>query len=207
MIWGILLAILCFEVYMFIEKRWQLQQLNIPDLSMFPFFIEIFYPIVKLAIVSAEERFKILAGFSWDNPDMMKLWMGHQMVVFVNSPDRIKKILLSPRCQDKWSKVYDLMQRSNGLIAATTKKWKDPHKLFNHLFKAKAIESLVPAFAEFSDVLCADIVKEVGQQEFDFFEYTKRFCFDVVCSTVIGIDVNDQSTRAYRDTILEAFEM
>lgn len=208
-IWAAFLAIVGLKIFLIFRGLWKLQQLKIPDLKKFPIAIEVFYPIVKLAILSAEDRLKKITEFSLNNPDMMKLWLGPQLVVFVNSPDRIKKVLVSPKCVEKWNLIYKLIDRNHGLIAASSRvNWRNHRKFFNVSFSATSVEKFLPAFSHLSDAFCSDLEREDGQQEFDFFGYAKRFSFDVIAKTLIGVDVaSSENKNISFDQILDAFEM
>lgn len=189
---------------------WKLQQLKIPDLrfTRYPIYIDIIYKLIKLGISTPEERFTIMAEICHQYPDMSKCWLGPNLVVFANHPQRIQKILLSPKCGDKWKMFYYFMHRENGLIAARTNlKWKEHRKFFNYCFSIPSVESFVPMFSECSDDLCAILEKQRQGIEFDFLPVAKMFSFNTLFTTstdMKALDVFDQSTLL---EIYDSFEM
>lgn len=193
----------------FLGHQRKLHRIKIPIPNTFPFIIEIFYPVLKLGIASAEERFSIIASYCFKFPDMMKLWLGPKMVIFVNNPDRIQKVLMSQKCLEKWNFFYNLMERDHGLISASVKgKWKEHRKFFNFSFNLKILESFMPTFVDYSEVLCENLAKEIGSEnEFDFLVYAKKASFDILCATSLGTNVKDLKNEKIYEKIFDAFEM
>lgn len=159
------------------RRLWILHKIKIRYPNDFPTFIEFFYPIVILGIASAEDRFKIIFGYCWRFPGLMKLWLGPKLLVFVNNPDLIQKVLFSPKCLEKWNFFYGLMERDHGLIAASVKqKWKEHRKFFNFSFNRKILDSFMPTFVDFSELLCRTLEKEIGGSEYLLIFYA-HFCW------------------------------
>lgn len=182
-----LVVLLAIPMLKFFRRQSVLYKLNIPVLNKFPFVIELFYPIIHLGLASAEERFNVIGEYCKAFPDLLKIWFGHKMVILVSNPDRIQKILFSPKCLEKWNLFYALMERDHGLISASPKrKWKEHRKFFNFSFSLKIIESFLPTFRECSETLCSTLEKEVGKGEFDFLAYAKNVSFDILCATSLG---------------------
>lgn len=185
-----------------------MHQLKIPNPNAFPLAIEIFYPVYKLGISSPEERFKIIAEYCLKFPDMMKLWVGPKLAIFVNSPERIQKVLMSQKCLEKWNLFYRLMERDHGLISASVqRKWKEHRKFFNFSFNLKILESFMPTFVDYSEVLCDNLEKEVESgKEFDFLDYAKKASFEILCATSLGTNMKDAKNEKNYEKIFEAFE-
>lgn len=203
-----ILTIVGFFVFGFLKNQRKLHRLKIPNLNDFPLVVEIFYPLYKLGTVSAEERFSRIANYCFRFPDLMKLWLGPKLVVFVNSPERIQKVMMSQKCLEKWNLFYTLMERDSGLIAASVKnKWKEHRKFFNFSFNLKILESFMPTFIDYSKVLCENLEREIGSgKEFDFLLYAKKASFDILCATSLGTDMKDENNKKNYEKILEAFE-
>lgn len=207
LLWTIVVALVSVVIFKFLRAKWVLQQLNIPDLKFFPLAIEVFYPIIKLGILSDENRFQFMAKLAWDNPDMIKFWLGHKMTVMVNNPDRFQKILLSQKCIEKWNLIYGLVERDHGLIAGSAKrKWKDHRKFFNFSFNLNLLEKFLPTFLDYTEILCKSIEKEVNGKNFDFLQYTKRTSFNILCATVLGTDMTDEKVKTTYEKFYEANE-
>lgn len=206
-IFGVLIALLSIVGFRFIKENYALYKLKIPSPKVYPFFIEIFYPLLKLAVSSSEDRFKIIEKYATKFPDMLKIWLGTKLIIFVNSPERIQKIIISQKCQEKWVFFYRLMQRPHGLIAASTKeKWKEHRKFFNFCFNLRILESFLPTFVECSEKLCNDMACEAEGKEFDFFAYAKKSSFDILCATMLGTNMSDLKKKPFYEMIFNAFE-
>lgn len=137
----------------------------------------------------------------------MKLWLGPKLVVFVNNPDLIQKVLFSQKCLEKWNLFYGLMERDHGLIAASVKqKWKEHRKFFNFSFSRKILDSFLPTFADFSELLCRNLEKEIGGSEFDFISHAKKTSFDILCAFLLGTNMNDCKKKAFYEKIFIANE-
>lgn len=205
----LVLVLLAFYVIKFLRGKWKLHQIKIPNLNKFPWFIEIFYPIVRLGISSAETRFKIMGQYSLEFPDMMKLWLGPKLVIFVNSPDRIQKVLMAQSCLEKWQLFYRLTDRGNGLVSASVKnKWKEHRKFFNFSFSLKILESFLPTFSKYSEELCNQLIDEQSNgEEFNFFEYTKKTAFDISSATTLGTDIRTSMSSENYEKLFDAFEV
>ena len=192
----------------FLKSKLVLHRLNIPYPKAYPFLIEIFYPLFKLGLSSDEERFKLIAEYSFKFPDVMKVWLGPKMLIFVNSPERIQKVLLSQKCLEKWHMFYRLFERNSGLIAGSTKaNWKEHRKFFNFSFNIKIIESFFPIFSKYSESLCSELKKEVGKvEEFDMFKYASRNSFDILCATTLGSNIKEFRSQEDYEKIFDAYE-
>lgn len=188
---------------------WKLHQLKIPDhrLTQYPFCIDVVWTMIKLGITSPEERFLIMADICFQHPDIMKMWLGPKLVVFVNHPQRIQKVLLSQKCADKWEMFYSFMDRETGLISARTSlKWKEHRKFFNYCFSLPSIESFVPLFAQCGDDLCETLEKVEPMIEFDFLPLAKKLSFNMVCATTLDMKAKDVLTDSNFENIFDSFE-
>ncbi len=205
----VLFVAFCVYLLCFRDSR-TLHQLNIPYhkfIPKYPFFIERLYTIVKLGISNSEQRFKIITELCLQYPDMVKVWFGPQLVVFVNHPQRIQKVLMSPKCADKWNLFYVLMERETALTAGRTNlKWKEHRKFFNYCFSLTALESFVKIFAEHSDYFCETLKGETKGIEFSFLPIAKKFAFDVLCETSFDMKAKDLFDESTYEEIFSGFE-
>lgn len=182
-------------------------KLDIPNPDRFPFIVELFYPILTLAFSSAAERFRRINEYSGKYPDMVKIWLGMKLVIFVNHPDRIKKVMMSSKCLEKMNIIYRLMERDSGLISASTRnKWKEHRKFFNFSFNLNIVESFLPSFVECSESLVDNLSKEAEMEEFDFFVHAKKVSFDMLCGTTLGLNIKEYRKQPIYEKIFEAYE-
>lgn len=204
---SIFVVLVSLVTFKFLKDRYKLCTMRIPFPNDFPFFVEIFYPIIKLGLASAEDRFSLIADYCTRFPDMVKIWLGPKLVIFVNHPDRVQKILLSQKCLEKWNFFYGLMERDAGLISASLKqKWRDHRKFFNFSFNMKILESFLPTFIDYSEILCNKLELEVEGREFDFFTYAKKISFDILCATSLGTNMKDYKNKPLYEKVFDAYE-
>lgn len=200
-----LLGVVLFK---FVRDKWKLHQLKIPYFNERPFFIEIFYPLWKIAIASSEERLQILSSYSFKYPDMMKLWLGPKLKIFLNNPDRIQKVFMSRKCLEKFNLFYNSMNREHGLIAASVKrKWKEHRKFFNFSFSSKIIENFTPLLVNCSEVFCDKLENEVESgKEFDFSKHARKASFAIICATLFRTNVQDKKNAENYEEIFNVCE-
>lgn len=204
-------VVLCTYVSLKSAREFRiLQQLKIPEhrfSTHYPLLVESFYTIIKLGISSSEERFKVFGELCLQYSDSVKIWFGPKLVVFVNHPDRIQKVLLSQKCADKWNLFYDLMERETALTASrATPRWKEHRKFFNNCFISLAIDTFAKAFADCSDDLVVNLKKHSDGMEFDFLPLAKKFSFCIVCETALDMKTKDLFDEATSAKIFNAFE-
>lgn len=99
------------------------------------------------------------------------------------------------------------MERDNGLISASLKrKWKEHRKFFNFSFNLKILESFLPTFVDYSEMLCKKLETDVEGREFDFFTYAKKISFDILCATSLGTNMKDYKNKPLYEKVFEAYE-
>lgn len=205
----LLIVIVCVYCMAAVNSR-VLHQLKVPYHKFnprYPFFIERVYTIIKLGASNAEERFKVITELCLQYSDMVKVWFGPLLVIFVNHPQRIQKVLMSPKCADKWNLFYVLMERETALTAGRTSlKWKEHRKFFNYCFSLTALESFVRIFADCSDEFCATLEGEANGKEFSFLPIAKKFSFDVLCETSMDMKAKELFDETTYEKIFSGFE-
>ena len=55
------------------------------------------------------------------HPEILKVWFGPKMLLIIQKPELIQKVLMASSCLEKWNFFYGLMERDYGLIAAKCK--------------------------------------------------------------------------------------
>lgn len=197
-----------FSIFLvkFFKRFWRLYSLDIPEPKLYPFVIEYFYANYILAKSSYQERFTILTEYSWKYPEYVKFWFGTTLSIIVNSPEKIQKVLLSPKCTEKWNLFYKLIERDDGLIAGSTRKnWRDHRKFFNVAFGLNSLEKYRLVFEKNAKKFCNFLENEASTgTEFDFFQKFKPFAFNILSETFLGLNGEDFTNL---ENIIESFEM
>lgn len=204
---GIATAVIVIK---YIYKVWKFNQIKIQNLELHPFIIDLFYPAVKLALMSPEERFQTVYEYFNNYQNNVKMLLGTKCLIIITNVDYVQKILFSPKCLDKPRFIYNLMERGSGLIAASSKKnWREQRKLFNHSFGGKnLLQNFYQVFVDQSDVLCEELSENANNlKEFDFLHYAKQNHFKVLCTTMLGISNKDFEDNNNYDDVYKAFEV
>jgi cytochrome P450 len=206
----VLLVFVIFSVFAckFIhDKSVKWSKLKIPRREKYPFIVELFYPLVKLAFTSAEQRLQAIKDYNEPFPDLLKCWVGPEMLIYVNGPDLIQKVLMSTECFDKPKLIYSLLGFGSGLITASTKNmWKAHRKFFNFSFSLSILEGFLPTFVDLSDSLAENLLKESNKSEFNFFDYAKKTSFDILYATSLGGNIREFRNQPIYEKVFDAFE-
>lgn len=72
---------------------------------------------LKIYLILAE-RFTTIYQHTLINPDVSKIWLGSKLFLFVSNPEMVKNIVMSPKCLEKSTLFYDLMDRGDSLISS-----------------------------------------------------------------------------------------
>jgi cytochrome P450 len=199
-------GILVFNfVKFFVDKR-KCFTVKIPGANLFHPFIEFFYANYLLGTSNLEKRFDFISHFSSAYPEIMKFWLGSNLVIFINSPEKMQKVLMSSKCLEKWDVIYGLMDRNAGLIAGSVRrKWKEHRKFFNISFGPNFLENYRLSFEKNSKLFCDSLHVEhdLKNGEFDFFAKIKPVSLSIMCEIFAGFNANDYSNI---QEIIEAYD-
>lgn len=208
-----LLVFLCFTLMSYVivrivKKLRMFNQINIRRTGDHSFLVEIFYPTIKIGLLSAQARFEFLAEEYSRFPDLVKFWFGTKIAIAVLAPNRIQKVLKSNKCAEKADDFYKHMNRDKGLIAGKfTERLRVHRRIFNRSFNSKSLEEYATRLVELADSFCIHLSSKIGVESFDLFKITKKFSFDVFCATALGMDiVKFRNCRLYQKT-MDAFDV
>lgn len=178
-----------------------------PSFDLYPFPLNTFLPAIKLALMSPEERFSSFYVLFNLYPNNVKIWLGPKMLIAISNPDNLHKIFFSSECLEKWNFMYQIMDRNNGLIAGSTKnKWREHRKFFNYSFSAKMLKSYITTYVDYSLILCDNLLSKANGEEYDFLPILKNATFNVLCTTMLGINLRLPGKREKLDDVYKAFE-
>ena len=142
---------------------------------------------------------------------MFKLWLGPRLWIFVNEPEMIQKILLSPSCLEK-SFFYDFLRLENGLISSKCKKylkclytnnvfiiyihlqlildhiWKDHRRFLNYSFNLKVLQSFMSTFIAGTTKMVEKLSCHLNRGEFNILEHTTKCTY--LINSITQSDIN-----------------
>ncbi|CAO1370816.1 unnamed protein product [Diamesa serratosioi] len=191
----------------FIKNR-AICELNVQGAALYPFSVDGYFAIFKLGTISPEARFELLAKYCWSYPKIVKVWIGFKLVVMVQTPELIQKVLMSSACLEKFNYIYKLMELESGLISASCKNmWKAHRKFFNNCFSLKIIQSFIPSFIEMSDYMNTKLANHLNDKDFDFLPFCKILSFDILCATSLGMDMKTFRQTPLYEKVFQAYDI
>ncbi|CAH0589025.1 unnamed protein product [Chrysodeixis includens] len=140
-----------------------------------------------------------------------KVWIGPTLYVVTLNPEDVQKIL--ENCLEK-DYSYKFLQTwlGNGLFVAPVDLWKAHRRLLLPIFHNRIIEDYIDVFAEQGQILVNRLHEQVGQKQFDIYEYITSCMLDIVFETAMGekMDVQHNPDTPYlraRKTVMSIINM
>lgn len=126
------------------------------------------------------EIFKTVYKYSFEYKDVIKMWIGPKLVVFLTHPQDIELILSSHVHIDK-STEYRFFQPwlGNGLLISTGPKWRAHRKLIAPTFHLNVLKSFIDLFNANSRHVVKKLAKENGK-EFDAHDYMSEATVEIL---------------------------
>lgn len=128
-----------------------------------------------------------------------KIWMGHEVIIFVNTPDNMQKVLNSKDCLDK-PKFFRFFGIERGSLFGTLEAWRLHRKILNPGFNPQVLKSFVSVFDSKSRNLIKSFHSKCDQDEFDVFPQMSAFFLDTILTAALDLDVdilNDNKKDEY----------
>lgn len=127
------------------------------------------------------------------------------MAIAPGTPEMFQKILNAEECMEKPLIAYRLLSLNNGLLASRFGQWQRDRKFFNNSFKISTLQSFLPIFDEAANRIVSDIAEhESNKTVFDVSPDIFKCTLKMICSTSLGMRVNDAEQSATFDKIYNA---
>lgn len=146
----------------------------------------------KLMTRDCSKIFRFLVSVSDGYNSIMKIWMGPELLIFVDTPESLQIVLNSPKCLDK-SALYNNLILTKGLVIAGGNMWKTHRKILNPSFNLSILQQLIPTFDEKSKIFLKNLEKEVGRKEFDVYGYMSACSLETLLKGTMEVDRDIQS--------------
>ncbi|XP_046829944.1 cytochrome P450 4C1-like isoform X2 [Vespa crabro] len=151
------------------------------------------YPIigsVHLFLGNNEGITQRFLNIGWNYESLWRIWIGTKLLVIVNNPEYIKKILNNPNITEK-SEEYKYFEPffGNGLFSAPAKIWNPHRKLLNEAFHKNYLNSQMDVIVNHSAVLMEKLETLVGE-EIDVCHYVFRCTLDIIYDSLFDTQVN-----------------
>ncbi|XP_033217509.1 cytochrome P450 4g15 isoform X2 [Belonocnema kinseyi] len=157
-------------------------------------------PIVGNALEfmgSSDAIFRKFYERSFEFDQVIKIWIGPKLVVFLVDPRDVEVILSSNVYIDK-SSEYRFFQPwlGNGLLISTGQKWRAHRKLIAPTFHLNVLKSFIDLFNANSRSVVERMRKE-GQKEFDIHDYMSETTVEILLETAMGVSKSTQDKSGF----------
>ncbi|CAA9997756.1 unnamed protein product [Nesidiocoris tenuis] len=121
-------------------------------------------------------------------PDIMKMWIGPRLIVFLVHPNDIELVLGSNERIDK-APEYRFFKPwlGDGLLISTGAKWRAHRKLIAPTFHLNVLKTFIGVFNRNSKSLVRKLESEIGK-EFDCHDYMSEATVEILLETAMGVD-------------------
>lgn len=194
-------ALVLFYIYFRISRRHMLElaeKIPGPD----------GYPIIGNALEflgSADSIFRNIYSRSFEFDQVIKLWIGPKLIVFLVDPRDAEVILSSHVYIDK-SSEYRFFQPwlGNGLLISTGPKWRAHRKLIAPTFHLNVLKSFIDLFNANSRAVVERMRKE-GGKPFDCHDYMSECTVEILLETAMGVSktTQDRSGLEYAMAVMK----
>ncbi|XP_063993013.1 cytochrome P450 4g15 [Diachasmimorpha longicaudata] len=158
------------------------------------------YPLVGNAlefIGSSDTIFRNIYKRSFEFDQVIRLWIGPKLLVFLVDPRDVEVILSSHVYIDK-SPEYRFFQPwlGNGLLISTGQKWRAHRKLIAPTFHLNVLKSFIDLFNANSRCVVEKMRKE-GDKEFDIHDYMSETTVEILLETAMGVSKTTQDRSGF----------
>ncbi|XP_072754855.1 cytochrome P450 4g15 [Anoplolepis gracilipes] len=152
-------------------------------------------PLIGNALMfrgSADTVFRTIYRKSFEYDQVIRLWLGPKLMVFLMDPRDVEIILSSQIYIDK-SSEYRLFEPwlGNGLLISTGPKWRAHRKLIAPTFHLNVLKSFIDLFNANSRAVVEKLHKE-GNNEFDIHDYMSECTVEILLETAMGVSKSTQ---------------
>lgn len=170
------------------RRLYQLAE-KIPGPPAVPFFGN-----MRSFMSSPEITFSEVLNASYDYKNVMKMWIGPRLLVFLTNPADVELVLSSMDHIDK-APEYRFFEPwlGDGLLIITGDKWKKHRKLIAPTFHLNVLKTFISVFNQNSK----DVVKKLeleAKKEFDCHDYLSEATVDILLETAMGVNKKTQES-------------
>jgi len=186
-------ALLLYYVYFRITKRHMIElAAKIPGPAGLPLIGN-----AHELIGSSDTIFKNVYQRSFEFDQVIKLWIGPKLVIFLIDPRDVEVILSSHVYIDK-SPEYRFFQPwlGNGLLISTGQKWRAHRKLIAPTFHLNVLKSFIDLFNANARSAVEKLRKE-GDREFDIHDYMSETTVEILLETAMGVSKTTQDRSGF----------
>lgn len=154
---------------------------------------------------SPHKIFQRMYTRSFEYENVVKMWVGPRLLLFLFHPDDVEQILSSQVYIDK-AVEYRFFEPwlGNGLLISTGQKWRSHRKLIAPTFHLNVLKSFIDLFNANSRDLIAKLKKE-GEKTFDCHDYMSECTVEILLETAMGVSkkTQDKSGLEYAMAVMK----
>ncbi|KAL1122918.1 hypothetical protein AAG570_003243 [Ranatra chinensis] len=141
-----------------------------------------------------DKVFKNLYTKSFEYEDVIKMWAGPRLFVFLTNPNDIELILSSHVHIDK-APEYRFFEPwlGNGLLISSGEKWRAHRKLIAPTFHLNVLKNFMGLFNANSRAVVERMKSELGKQ-FDCHDYMSETTVEILLETAMGVTKKTQES-------------
>lgn len=146
---------------------------------------------------SSHSVFRTIIEKGKDYNEVIKIWIGPKLIVFLVDPRDVELLLSSHVFIDK-SPEYRFFKPwlGNGLLISTGHKWRQHRKLIAPTFHLNVLKSFIDLFNENSRLVVEKMHKENGKP-FDCHDYMSECTVEILLETAMGVSKKTQDQSGY----------
>ncbi|XP_053677901.1 cytochrome P450 4g15 [Anopheles nili] len=146
---------------------------------------------------SSHSVFRTIIEKGKDYNEVIKIWIGPKLIVFLVDPRDVELLLSSHVYIDK-SPEYRFFKPwlGNGLLISTGHKWRQHRKLIAPTFHLNVLKSFIDLFNENSRLVVEKMHKENGKA-FDCHDYMSECTVEILLETAMGVSKKTQDQSGY----------
>ncbi|CAK9815342.1 Cytochrome P450 4g15 [Anthophora quadrimaculata] len=146
---------------------------------------------------SSDTIFQNIYQKSFEYNEVIKIWVGPKLIVFLVDPRDVEVILSSNVYIDK-SAEYKFFKPwlGNGLLISSGQKWRTHRKLIAPTFHLNVLKSFIDLFNANSRAVVEKLRKE-GTKEFDVHNYMSELTVEILLETAMGVSKTTQDSNGF----------
>lgn len=146
---------------------------------------------------SSDTMFRNMYRTSFEYDQIIKLWLGPKLLIFLMDPRDVEIILSSHVYIDK-STEYRFFEPwlGNGLLISTGPKWRAHRKLIAPTFHLNVLKSFIDLFNANSRAVVERMRKE-DDKEFDCHDYMSECTVEILLETAMGVSKSTQDRSGF----------
>ncbi|XP_076162479.1 cytochrome P450 4g15 [Ptiloglossa arizonensis] len=146
---------------------------------------------------SSDTIFQNIYHKSFEYNEVIRLWIGPKLIVFLVDPRDVEVILSSQVYIDK-STEYKFFKPwlGNGLLISSGQKWRAHRKLIAPTFHLNVLKSFIDLFNANSRAV-VEKMRQEGNKEFDCHNYMSELTVEILLETAMGVSKSTQGRSGF----------